>query len=783
MSLLPFSLYNTFGNDKTLEMDKNEIVDIQMKYQREIEKLEEENRELRKRLLICNKGHKKNKDNNIKLPLIDLYSEILDDLNDCQQSENHMPKIVVVGDQSSGKTSVLEMIAQSRIFPRGSGEMMTRSPVKVTLSESPYHVAQFKDSEKEFDLGKEKDLIALRKEIELRMKKGIKNGKTISNDIVSLTVKGPGLPRMILIDLPGIISTVTNDMSPDTKDNITQLVKSYMVNPNSIIMCIQDGSIDAERSNVTDLVSCIDPNGERTIFVLTKIDMAEKNSFNPDRLKKILEGKLFPMKALGYFAVITGSGKVNESIEEIKKYEEEYFLNSKLFKAGAFKPNQMTTANMSIAVSNCFWNMVKETIEQQSDEFRAMRFNLETEWKNSFPKSRELDREELFEKARNTILDEISRVNGITPKQWEDFIMHSLWKDVKDDVIQNIYLPIFISSKIRDIQIVNTSIDIMLKKWADTILPHKSADCAWKSLVLFVQNFLDKDNLNHDEYLFKDLKKSVLNNAINIHEWDKKSFDMLRLLQINALEDILIDNKSQWDTGVKFMESAIQETIDDIKIKLKDYQGKTWFEKWVNWSNNNTTKYSRYFTIIQEEVDQILKSSVTNKAKLNEDMMLDKVKYNLSNRGIDFGDDKNIDEKYISTVANYLFKKHFLQESLQNAKECKKAFYYYQQQSLSKNIDNNKLTVFHCDDVVLFWRIYKMLQSTTHFLRQQITNTEAKRFIKEIKDVLVEYGENKEQLESLFVGRQVTLAEELKKIRSIQEKMDIFIQTLNKEKN
>ncbi|XP_044057034.1 dynamin-like 120 kDa protein, mitochondrial isoform X4 [Siniperca chuatsi] len=755
--------YKKSSDKEKLDQLQEELLRTQLKYQRMLERLEKENKELRK--VVLQKDDKGIHQRKVKKSLIDLYSEVLDILSDYDANYNtqdHLPRVVVVGDQSAGKTSVLEMIAQARIFPRGSGEMMTRSPVKVTLSEGPHHVAMFKDSGREFDLTKEEDLAALRHEIELRMRKSVKEGQTVSSETISLSVKGPGIQRMVLVDLPGVISTVTAGMASDTKETIFSISKAYMQNPNAIILCIQDGSVDAERSIVTDLVSQMDPQGKRTIFVLTKVDLAEKNLASPSRIQQIVEGKLFPMKALGYFAVVTGKGSTGESIDSIKDYEEDFFQNSRLLRDGMLKAHQVTTKNLSLAVSDCFWKMVRESVEQQADVFKASRFNLETEWKNNYPRLRELDRNELFEKAKNEILDEVISLSQVTPQHWEAILQKKLWERVSTHVIENIYLP---AAQTMDSGTFNTTVDIKLKQWTDKQLPHKALEVAWETLQEEFARFMAEYKGKDQDDIFDKLKEAVKDESIKRHKWNERAMDSLRVIQHNALEDRSITDKPQWDAAIQFMEETLQSRLKDTESVIRDMVGPDWKQRWLNWTNRTPDQHIRNET--KNELERLLKLHDDHTAYLANDEVTT-VRKNLEGRGVE------VDPVLIKDTWHQLYRRHFLQNALGHCNLCKRGFYYYQRHFVDSELE--------CNDVVLFWRIQRMLVITANTLRQQLTNTEVRRLEKNVKEVLDDFGEDMERKTQLITGRRVQLAEDLKKVREIQEKLEAFIESLHKEK-
>ena len=286
------------------------------------------------------------------------------------------------------------------------------------LLPGPDHEAEFTSDHSLFNLSSEAGCAALRKEIDQRMRRNISEGQTVSAEPVSLVVRGPGLRRMVLVDLPGVISTVTTGMALDTREAIFNICRKFMSNPNAIILCVQDASVDFERSNVTEMVSEQDPDGRRTFVVLTKVDIAERDGIRPERIQSLLSGDLLPISARGYHAVVTGRGKAEDSVSEIEKHEAGFFAKSVMSTEGHIPPEQAGMGSLSDAVSLFFWNLVRDSTEEQLMRFQEAHETLNLEWNSSFPSQRIMDRSELFDTAKGIILDAVSRLATMSCYPW-----------------------------------------------------------------------------------------------------------------------------------------------------------------------------------------------------------------------------------------------------------------------------------------------------------------------------------------------------------------------------
>ncbi|CAH8560557.1 unnamed protein product [Dicrocoelium dendriticum] len=558
-----------------------------------------------------------------------------------------------------------------------------------------------------------------------------------------------------------------------------------------------DGSIDAERSNVTDLVSTIDPSGKRTIFVLTKVDLAEANLYNPNRIRQILEGRLFPMKALGYFAVVTGKGSNDESIESIREYEEEFFRKSRLFREGALRFSQMTTANLSKAVSERFWKMVKDSVEQQADTYRALRFNLETEWKNSFSHLREMDREELFEKARNEILDDLITLNSIKAATWEKNLRSQLWDDLQAYVFSQIFEP---AQQLDDLGAFQTNVDIWLRDWVEKDLPRMAVQTGWHTLYKELDAKLR--SVQHApgyDTMFDHLKEVVHQETRTRHHWDPKAESRLRVIQSNALDDRTVHDKSQWTASVEFLEQALNSRLKTVNQSIAELCGPNRLQRWIHWQIQTPEQRAR--SEVAHEIENLLASYTKPSPHITADD-LTTIRRNLQTRNV------SVSDSLISETWIPLVRRVYLERALFTCYECRKSYYYYQQGFLSSStplaelnsdqatkMDSKLQTQLNgagqsnrtlseefsdCREVVLFYRLMRMIEATSNALRQQIMNDEARHLEHYVKQVLSELSNDPVALRKLITGRRVTLAEELKRVRHLQERLEEFIAALNK---
>lgn len=237
-----------------------------------------------------------------------------------------LPSIVVIGSQSSGKSSVLEAIVGHEFLPKGHN-MVTRRPIELTLVNTPDAHADYGEFPA-LGLGKVTDFSQIQKTL-TDLNLAVPTTDCVSDDPIQLRIYSPNVPDLSLIDLPGYIQVVGRDQPPELKEKIAQLCEKYIRTPN-IILAISAADVDLANSTALRASRKVDPRGERTIGVITKMDLVDA-----ERGAALLTDKKYALR-LGYVGVVSrvppgaGSGKLfargNGSITNaIAKNEQAFF--------------------------------------------------------------------------------------------------------------------------------------------------------------------------------------------------------------------------------------------------------------------------------------------------------------------------------------------------------------------------------------------------------------------------------------------------------------------------
>ncbi|KAI7995760.1 Dynamin-related protein 1E [Camellia lanceoleosa] len=235
-----------------------------------------------------------------------------------------LPTIVVVGGQSSGKSSVLESIVGRDFLPRGSG-IVTRRPLVLQL----YKTEQGQEEYVQFlHQGTKKftDFSLVRKEIQEETDRVTGRTKQISPLPINLSIYSPNVVNLTLIDLPGLTKVAVEGQPESIVQNIENMVRSYVEKPNCIILAITPANQDVATSDAIKLAREVDPAGERTFGVLTKLDLMDRGTNALD----VLEGRSYRLQHPWVGIVNRSQADINRNVDMLaaRRREHEFFATS-----------------------------------------------------------------------------------------------------------------------------------------------------------------------------------------------------------------------------------------------------------------------------------------------------------------------------------------------------------------------------------------------------------------------------------------------------------------------
>ncbi|KAL7786875.1 P-loop containing nucleoside triphosphate hydrolase protein [Trichoderma afarasin] len=268
--------------------------------------------------------------------------DLIDKLQFAQLDNVKLPQIVVVGDQSAGKSSVLEALSGTP-FPRDAGAC-TRFATEIRLrraKETNLKVSIIPDKNRPYneqarllqfggDVGIDTPFDAMMREAtELIAPRSIP-GRFAARDILVVEKMGPEMPMLSLVDLPGLVRVANRDQSEADIQTIEMLSDRYMKSSRTIILAVIGGNNDYVQAPILKKARHFDPSGSRTIGVLTKPDMTEGIGLEDKFIELVANKDRENNFKLGWYILLNpGPGEYWSSAEERSRREADFFTKGK----------------------------------------------------------------------------------------------------------------------------------------------------------------------------------------------------------------------------------------------------------------------------------------------------------------------------------------------------------------------------------------------------------------------------------------------------------------------
>ncbi|KAM7006229.1 interferon-induced GTP-binding protein Mx-like [Tautogolabrus adspersus] len=247
-----------------------------------------------------------------------------------------LPAIAVIGDQSSGKSSVLEALSGVAL-PRGSG-IVTRCPLELRMKkkregEQWAGEISYRDVREEID-----DPADVEIKVREAQDKMAGKGSGISDDLIRLEIASPDVPDLTLIDLPGITRVAVKGQSQDIGEQIKRMIEKYIKKQETISLVVVPCNVDIATTEALKMAQEVDPEGERTLGILTKPDLVDKGT--EVTVLHVVHNEVIHLKK-GYMIVrcrgqkeITDQVSLPEAMEREKTFFEDHLHFQILYNEG-----------------------------------------------------------------------------------------------------------------------------------------------------------------------------------------------------------------------------------------------------------------------------------------------------------------------------------------------------------------------------------------------------------------------------------------------------------------